>query len=163
MKNQIGWRRQEDQGHSSSFTPTHVYVIPLKCLYATRDDCTNESYQTDRCFWGNRSVFSHLAAAPGASLQDTANTNTFKTFASVRHAVLDLGMNVDLNHPHLLAAARSQQLTVDIVDEARRPWYVVHDGSSVICFVNLYLTSSHVCFSIFLFLRSTGSTFMHST
>lgn len=108
-------------------------------------------------------MFSHLGVAPGASLQDTANTNTLKTFASVRHAVLDLGMNVDLNRPHLPAAAGSQQLTVDIVDEARRPWYVVHDGSWVICFVNLYFTSSHVCFSIFLFLRSTGSAFMHST
>lgn len=142
--------------------PTHRCVIPLKCLYV-RDDYTNESYRTDRCFWGNRSVFSRLGAAPGASLHDTGNTNTLKTFASARHAALDLGMNVDLNHPHLMAAARSQQLTVDIVDEARRPWYVVHDGSWDIRFVNLYLTSSHVCFHVFLFMRSTGSTFMHWT
>lgn len=88
--------------------------------------------------------------------------NTLNTFTSVRHAVLDLGMNVDCNVCIIVAAARSR-LTVDVVDEARRPWYVVHDGSWAIRFLNLYLASSHECLNVFFFLRSTGSAFMRSS
>lgn len=43
------------------------------------------------------------------------------------------------------------RLTVDVVNEAGRPWYVVHLGPLFICFVYLYVTSSHGCFKICFF------------
>lgn len=35
------------------------------------------------------------------------------------------------------------RLTVDVVNEACRPWYVVHLGLLFMCFVYLYVRSSH--------------------
>lgn len=43
------------------------------------------------------------------------------------------------------------RLTVDVVNEACRPWYVVHLGLLFICFVYLYITSSHECFKMCFF------------
>lgn len=105
-------------------------------------------------------MFFHLGAAPGVSLQDTTGTKVINhninrlqviQFESdTRCRILKpffSPKNIKMNEEPDL----SVRLTVDVVNEARRPRYVIHLVLLFICFLYLYATSSHECFKICFF------------
>ena len=95
----------------------------------------------------------HPGAGPGVSLQDANDTGMLNNSMKRLHMI----QLVSDTMPHLEATRplnpppSDLQLTVDVVYETCRPWYVVHLGLLFICFVYLDVTSSHECFKICFF------------
>lgn len=114
-------------------------------------------------------MFCHRGAEPGAFLQRTQPTHTFNH--RVIHTRCHIFFALQLNPLSLLSSFLPSLfpppllLTVDVVDEACRPWYVVHLGAAVYLFVfaYFYVPSSHECFKICFFKEEhTGSVFIHN-